>query len=88
MTAARIADPNSTTGPHIDRWVTECANYLINDAVSEFAVQMPNASDLATQWITNDLEFTAATTPSRPVPEPVKGAQLFSLEIPREIPTF
>jgi 3-methyladenine DNA glycosylase AlkD len=61
VTAARIADPNSTTGPHIDRWVTECANYLINDAVSEFAVQMPNASDLATQWITSDLEFTAAT---------------------------
>ena len=59
--AARIADPLSMTERQINQWVSECRDYLVNDAVSEFAAQLPSAAEFAARWIKDPGEFTAAT---------------------------
>ncbi|MBT3395762.1 MAG: hypothetical protein HOB82_03650 [Alphaproteobacteria bacterium] len=61
LLAARIADPNAMTDPQINHWVSEAQDYLVSDAVSEFAAQMPNAGDLAESWIPSLQELTAAS---------------------------
>jgi 3-methyladenine DNA glycosylase AlkD len=55
LMAARINDPIAMTGQDIRRWVSECRDYLVSDAVSECAAYMPDAPDLAAQWITSDV---------------------------------
>ena len=61
LMAARIADPESMTDAEIDRWVEDCRDYLLSDAVSKVAAKFADARVLAHSWISGDREFTAAT---------------------------
>ena len=55
--ATKIADPNEITRAEIERWVSDCNNYIITDAVSSIAAQMPNADTFAHKWITSNSEW-------------------------------
>ena len=61
LIAARIADPESMTDAAIDRWVEDCRDYLVSDAVSEVAAKLAGAQTFAPGWIASEVELTAAT---------------------------
>jgi 3-methyladenine DNA glycosylase AlkD len=59
LLAALIADPAAATSSLLDRWVKDCENYPMTDAVAGYAGRTQFAADKAARWPAADHEWTA-----------------------------
>ncbi len=57
--ATMIADPKQADSALLERWVNDLENYVLTDAVAEFAAKTPLAREKAERWIDADSEWTA-----------------------------
>jgi hypothetical protein len=57
--AQSIADPAAATSSLLDRWVEDCENYPMTDAVAGYAGRTQFAADKAARWPAADHEWTA-----------------------------
>ena len=58
--AGKIADPARMTRAEIEGWLADTHNYVINDAVSGLAGRMPEAAEMAREWIASENEWKGA----------------------------
>jgi 3-methyladenine DNA glycosylase AlkD len=59
--ATMIADDEGMTSESIERWLGDCDNHVIQDALSSLAGRMPEALELAGRWSARKEEWPAAT---------------------------
>jgi hypothetical protein len=57
IVATMIAEPEKMTRTGIERWLSECTNYVLTDAVSAVAAEMPGGLEMARSWIERDGEW-------------------------------
>lgn len=57
VVATMIAEPEKMTRAQVERWLADCTNYVLTDAVSGIAAKMPAALDMARSWIDADGEW-------------------------------
>lgn len=57
VAATMIAEPEKMTRGEVERWLRQCSNYVLTDAVSGVAAKMPDAVELARSWIEQDGEW-------------------------------
>ena len=58
VVATMIAEPEKMTRTEVERWVSDCTNYVITDAVAGVAAKMPDGLEMARSWIEQDGEWT------------------------------
>jgi 3-methyladenine DNA glycosylase AlkD len=57
VAATMIAEPEKMTRAQIESWLDDCTNYVLTDAVSGIAAEMPVALEMARSWIDRDGEW-------------------------------
>ncbi len=58
VVATMIAEPEKMTRTEVERWLSDCTNYVITDAVAGVAAKMPDGLEMARSWIEQDGEWT------------------------------
>ncbi|HSC25832.1 MAG TPA: DNA alkylation repair protein [Vicinamibacterales bacterium] len=58
VVATMIAEPGKMTRAQVERWLRDCDNYILTDAVSGIAALMPGALEMARAWIDEEGEWT------------------------------
>lgn len=59
--ATKVADPARMTRKHIEGWLKDTNNYVLNDGVCTLAARMPGAADLGRAWIESADEWKSAS---------------------------
>ena len=57
VAATMIAEPEKMTRAQIEGWLDDCTNYVLTDAVSGIAAEMPAALEMARSWIDREGEW-------------------------------
>ncbi|MGD9906699.1 MAG: DNA alkylation repair protein [Vicinamibacterales bacterium] len=60
VVATKVADPLQLTRATLDRWLADCANYIVTDAVAGTAARTPDAPALAQRWLKARGEWASA----------------------------
>jgi 3-methyladenine DNA glycosylase AlkD len=58
--ATKLADPGALSVRQLEAWLGEASNYVIVDALSALAAQLPGARELALRWTRAKTEWSAA----------------------------
>jgi hypothetical protein len=57
VVATMVAEPEKMTRAEIERWLSECTNYVLTEAVSGVAAKMADGLEMARSWIGQDGEW-------------------------------
>lgn len=60
LLATRVADTARLTQDEVNRWAGEVRDYVVDDALAQMTVRLPQAQELALQWIRRSEEFVSA----------------------------
>jgi 3-methyladenine DNA glycosylase AlkD len=60
IAATMIAEPQTVTRADIENWLGECKNYVLTDAVAGVTAGMPDALNIARDWIARKDEWVTA----------------------------
>jgi hypothetical protein len=60
LLATRVADTARLTSEQVTAWAAEATDYGVEDAVAHVAARLPQAQDLAMEWIRRGEEFVSA----------------------------
>ena len=58
VVATMIAEPEKMTRGDVERWLSDCTNYVITEAVAGVASKMPDGLEIARSWIEQGGEWT------------------------------
>lgn len=58
VVATMIAEPEKMTRGDVERWLSDCTNYVITEAVAGVASKMPDGLEMARSWIEQGGEWT------------------------------
>ena len=60
VVATMIAEPEKMTRGDVERWLSDCTNYVITEAVAGVASKMPDGLEMARSWIEQGGEWTTS----------------------------
>jgi 3-methyladenine DNA glycosylase AlkD len=60
IAATMIVEPQKMTRAEIEAWLSDCNNYVLTDAVAGVAAAMPDAVQIARDWIGRKEEWAAS----------------------------
>jgi 3-methyladenine DNA glycosylase AlkD len=58
VVATMIAEPEKMTRAEVERWLSDCTNYVMTEAVAGVAAKMLDGLEMARSWIEKDGEWT------------------------------